>query len=285
MSKATVSKHVTMLEAQMGVRLLNRTTRTLGLTAVGARFYARCQHIVTELNAAQTEVMRCTAEPYGKLRVTASPSIGRLHVAPVLREFLDRYRNIEIHFSLSDHDTGLVEEGFDVAILVARQALPSPQYVRLALCAQVICAAPDYLDCHGRPETPEDLLRHNCMTCDEPSNGEAWRLEGPNGPLSIKVKGRLRTNNGDALRMAVLSGFGLALIPLFLVNADLEAGRLRRVLPQYVDFSHFVYVVCPGQSPVAPNVKVFVEFLKLRLGTSPCQASMSGARLASPVFG
>ena len=119
MSKATVSKQVSILEARIGVRLLNRTTRTLSLTSAGSSFYEHCRHIVAELNAAEIEVKRLSSEPYGGLRVTASTSIGRRHVAPVVGEFLERYQNIEIDLTSTDRDIDLVAGRFDVAVLTA----------------------------------------------------------------------------------------------------------------------------------------------------------------------
>jgi DNA-binding transcriptional LysR family regulator len=268
MSKATVSKQVSILEARIGVRLLNRTTRTLSLTSAGSSFYAHCRHIVAELNAAEIEVKRLGSEPYGGLRVIASTSIGRLHVAPVIGEFLENYQNIEIDLTLSDRDIDLVAGGFDVAVLTACCVPENLQSVRLAPCARVVCAAPSYLELHGRPETLDDLPEHSCITCAEPSDRDSWRLDGPDGPRNARVKGRLRTDSWEALRIAALSGHGLALVPLFLVDDDLEAGRLCRVLPEHFDLSRSVYAVCSGQAPVSPSVKAFVAFIELSFDTS-----------------
>ncbi len=261
MSKATVSRQVSMLEARIGVRLLNRTTRTLSLTSAGNRFYAHCRHIVAELSAAEIEVRRLGSEPYGDLRVTACASIGRLHVAPVIGEFLMRYRNVEVDLTLSDRDIGLGDGGFDVAVLTAHRVPENLQSIVLAPCARVVCAAPSYLELHGRPETLDDLREHNCIICAESSDRNSWTLEGPDGLQDAPVNGRLRTDSWEALRMAALSGYGLALIPLFLIDDDLEAGRLCRVLPGHLDPSRSVYAVCSGPAPVSPSVEAFVAFI------------------------
>jgi len=268
MSKATVSKQVSMLEARIGVRLLNRTTRTLSLTSAGSRFYAHCRHIVAELSAAEIEAKRLGREPYGGLRVTACASTGRRYVAPVIGEFLTRYQNIQVDLTLSGRDIGLVEGGFDVAVLMTCHVPGNLHSVTLAPCARVICAAPSYLELHGRPETLDDLPEHCCITCAETSDRDAWTLQGPDGLQNARVNGRLRTDSWEALCMAALSGYGLALIPLFLVEDDLEAGRMCRVLPEYLDLSHSVYVVCPGQAPVSPSVEAFVTFMKSCFGVS-----------------
>ena len=132
----------------------------------------------------------------------------------------------------------------------------------------MICAASSYLEIQGRPETLDDLREHSCITCADPSIRDTWMLEGPDGPQNARVNGRLRTDSWEALRMAALSGHGLALVPLFLVNDDLETGRLCRVLPEHLDPSHAVYAVCSRQQPVSPSVEAICEFLKRCFDTS-----------------
>ncbi len=273
MSKATISKQVSTLEGRIGVRLLNRTTRTLNLTSAGISFFRHCRHIVAELDAAEIEVMRLGREPYGDLRVTACAAIGRLHVAPVIGEFLKRYQNIEIDLTLSDREIDLLSGGFDVAILTGYRVPGNLKSITLAPCARVVCAAPSYLDLHGRPETLDDLPAHSCITCAEPLDRGVWSLEGPNGLQNIEVKGRLRTDSWEALRMAALSGYGLALMPLFLINEDLETGRLCRLLPGHFDHSRSIYAVSSGQPPVSANVEAFMEFMELCFNASPGRTS------------
>lgn len=279
MSKATISKQVSLLEARIGVRLLNRTTRTLSLTSAGRSFYQHCRHIVAELSAAEIAVKRLGREPYGDLRVTACASIGRLHVAPVIGEFLKRYQNIKIDLTLSDRDIDIVKGGFDVAVLTASDVPKNLHSVTLAPCVQVICAAPSYLDLHGRPESLDDLPAHSCIACADPSVRDSWTLEGPDGVRNIRVNGRLRTDSWEVLRMAALSGHGLALAPLFLVNDDLETGRLCRVLPEHLDLSHSVYAVCAAPQPLSPIVEAFVEFIE---SCFDAPQDRSGGRVGTP---
>lgn len=261
LSKATVSKQVSTLEERIGVRLLNRTTRTLSLTSAGISFFRHCRHIVAELDAAEIEVMRLGREPYGDLRVMACTAIGRLHVVPVIGEFLTRYQNIEIDLTLSDQEIDFSDGGFDVAILATYRVPGNLKSITLAPCARVICAAPSYLDLHGRPETLADLPALSCITCAEPFDRGVWSLEGPDGLRTIEVTGRFRTDSWEALRMAALSGHGLALMPLFLVYEDLEAGRLCRLLPGHLDRSRSIYAVYSGQPPVSANVEAFIDFM------------------------
>ncbi len=269
MSKATVSKHVSMLEEHLGARLLNRTTRSLGLTEAGARFYVHCQKIVAELSSAETELMDSGAAPSGTLRVSAPTCFGTLHLAPLLGNFLQRYPDLEIDMTLADRKIDLIESSHDVAVRIARQAFPGLCSRRLAPSPQVVCAAPAYIARYGRPSAPEDLADHNTLTYAYLTTGDIWTLAGPGGPKTVKVRGRLRADNGSALRRAVLSGFGLALMPTFLVGEDLEAGRLVNLLPDYEDSSYSVYAIHAHDRHVTPKVEAFVDFLEQQFGDPP----------------
>ncbi|MEE8189944.1 MAG: LysR family transcriptional regulator [Kiloniellales bacterium] len=280
-SKATVSKHVSQLEEQMGVRLLNRTTRSLGLTEVGAKLYTHCQHIMAELYAAESEVTRFSTEPYGRLRVRAPTAFGRLYIAPMLKRFLKRYPDIEIDLVLSDQEIASSQEEFDVTILFASNEHASPTWRRLLSCARLLCAAPGYLDRHGKLDSPEDLLAHNCIIGVDHSNGEAWRLEGPNGSREIKVTGRFHSNSENAQHAAAISGIGVALILAFVVEKDLQTGRLCRLLPQFTDLSRSIYAALPDRKHESLNVQTFIEFLEPYLAAQRGQAVIPGARLGA----
>lgn len=269
MSKATVSKHVSMLEEHLGARLLNRTTRSLGLTEAGARFYAHCQKIVAELSTAETELMDAGAAPSGTLRVSAPTCFGTRHLAPLLGDFLRRYPDLEIDMTLADRKIDLIEASHDVAVRIARQAFPGLCSRRLASSPQVVCAVPAYIARYGRPSAPENLVDHNALTHACLTTGDIWTLEGPGGPKSVKVRGRLRANNGSALRPALLTGFGLALMPTFLVGEDLDAGRLVNLLPDYQDNSYSVYAIYAHDRHVSPKVEAFVDFLEQQFGDRP----------------
>ena len=264
MSKATVSKHVTTLEGHFGTRLLNRTTRSLRLTDDGARFYAHCNNILSELATAETEILKSNTTPCGCLRVNAPTFFGSRRVTPALYDFLESYPELEIDLTLCDEDDDLVEAGMDVAIKVSRGQAPGSHATRIAPCEQIICGAPRYLDRHGAPAAPGELARHNCLSYAHSPDSTTWWLVGPNGEERIKVRGRFRANDGEALRSAVLTGLGLALMPVLQIAEDLRVGDLIGVLPEYEDRSHSIYAVYPNARQMLPKVWAFVGFLEAR---------------------
>jgi DNA-binding transcriptional LysR family regulator len=268
MSKPTVSKHITTLEQHLGARLLNRTTRSLGLTEIGANFYTHCQNIMAEVEAAEAEVVQSSGAPRGRLRISAPVCFGDRCVAPELPEFLDRYPDIEIDLSLSNHHVDLIKEGYDLAVRVTRSEPAGLVSTYLAPCTHLVCATPEYLERHGKPRTVADLARHSCLMYVFFGSGHSWQLDGPNGPETVKVSGRFQANNGDALRQALLSGLGLALMPTYLVSEDLAAGRLCNVLPGYSENSYAVYAVHPEEGRDLLKVQALVEYLRSRFGAA-----------------
>ncbi len=261
MSRPTVSKSVATLEQQLGARLLNRTTRRLGLTEIGTHFYAHCEKIMAELEIAKREVSRFSDAPHGCLRISVQPCFGIRCMASKLRDFLDLYPDIEIDLMLDARPVDLIAEGIDLVIRVAQREPQGLCARRLVDCAHLVCGAPSYFERCGLPRTPGDLANHNCLGYAHYGAGDTWCLEGPQGLESVTVKGRLQANSGDALRVALLSGLGLGLMPTFLVDEDIKAGRLRNALPGYQDNSYSVIVVYPQGGYVAPKVQVFIEYL------------------------
>ncbi len=264
MSKPTVSKNVTALERQLGARLLNRTTRSLGLTEIGTRFYAHCQTIMAELEVAEREVLQFSDAPRGRLRISVQPCFGLHCMVSELPEFLDLYPDIEIDLMLDNRPTDLIGEGVDMAIRIAQGEPAGLRAVSLVDCVHLVCGAPRYFERCGLPRTPGDLANHNCLGYVHNGSTDTWQLEGPRGLEPVMVKGRLRANSGDALRVALLSGLGVGLMPAFLVDEDLEAGRLCDALPGYRDNSHSVFAVYPHGNYVSPKVQAFIEYLEMR---------------------
>jgi DNA-binding transcriptional LysR family regulator len=272
-SKATVSKEVARLEDHLGVRLLNRTTRRLSLTDVGQAFYERCARIVEEAEEAERAVTTWQSAPRGLLRVSAPVSFGRTWVAPHLPRFLAKYPDLKLELSLNDRFVDLIEEGFDVAIRIAR--LPDSSLIarRLSPSNRAIYAAPAYLKQHGTPAHPRDLTRHNCLTYSLQATGDAWRLDGPGGEVSVRVDGSFRANNGEALVEAACAGLGIVMCPDFLAGDSVASGKLVRILPEWSDHTASVYAVHPHVKHVPIKVRVFVDFL-----ASQCQEATAAAR-------
>jgi DNA-binding transcriptional LysR family regulator len=269
MSKSAVSKHIAKLEEHLGVRLLNRTTRKLSPTEVGTTFYERARRIVQDVEETEQAVSALHSEPRGTLRINAPMSFGYAHVAPALPDFLERYPDIKIDMVLNDRVVDLMDEGFDVAIRIAR--LPDSTLIarKLAPFCLALCATRQYWETHGIPQSPSDLKDHNCLIYSYLLKQNEWLFHGPDGDISIKVSGNISANNGDALRAAALKGAGVFLSPTFIVNEDLRSGRLQSVLEQFTKTDLAIYAVYPHNRYLSAKVRAFVDFLGKYFGPGP----------------
>jgi DNA-binding transcriptional LysR family regulator len=266
MSKSLVSKQVARLERSLGARLLNRTTRTMSVTEVGAVFYEHCARMLDEMEEARLAVSRLHGEPRGTLKITAPVAFGTLHVAPALPDFLARYPDVSIDMTITDRFADLAEDGYDVALRIAKDPGQNLVARRLAPVNRNVCATSDYFQRHGVPRTPHDLAHHNCLTY---TYLDQWHLRGPDGELAVPTSGNLRLNDDEALSQAVLGGLGVALLPTFIIGKDLQAGRLQSVLAQYVPLERHVYAVYLPNRHLSPKVRVFIDFLLERFGSPP----------------
>jgi len=270
LSKASVSKRIARLEDRLGVRLLNRTTRRLSLSEAGEAFYAGCRRMVSEAEAAEQTVTHLAAAPRGTLRVNAPMSFGQLHLAPALATFLERYPELAVDLVLDDREVNLVQDGFDVGVRIKPLRDSSLIARRLAPSHALLCAAPAYLRAHGAPARPEDLTRHACLLYSYQSEPGVWLLTGPDGERRVRVSGRLRANNGEALLEAAVAGFGLALLPSFIVGEAVRTGRLHPVLNGWrAGDPVSIHAIYPAGRNLSPKVRVFVDFLAERFGPEP----------------
>lgn len=270
LSKSAVSKTVSRLEASLGTRLLNRTTRKLSLTEAGRAYYEGCRRMLNEAEAANQTVHRLTDAPRGRLRVNLPMSFGVLQVAPLLAAFLERYPEIDMDVAFEDRAVDLVEDGYDLAVRIGVLADSSLIARRLAPNRRILCAAPSYLEQHGTPQSPEALAAHSCLLYSYQASGDTWYLHGPDGVHTVRVQGRLRLNNGEGIRSAAVSGLGIAYLPTFLVGAELQAGRLVSVLPDWMDDGEgAVHAVYPASRHLSPKVRVFIDYLAECFGSEP----------------
>ena len=269
-SKSAVSRQVAALEAELGARLFHRTTRSLTLTEAGRGYFERASRILADLEDANLSVSQLQAAPRGKLRVNAPMSFGFLHLAPAIPDFLFRFPDVEIEMIMNDRFVDLVDEGFDVAVRIGALEDSSLVARRLAPMRRVACASPGYLKSRGVPASPADLKAHDCLCYTNVSLGHEWRFVAADGrPWPVEVKGRLATNNGDALRAAALRGLGMAYLPTFLVGGDLQEGTLVTVLEQFVPQDMSMSAVYPHARHLSPKVRAFVDFLAERFGPRP----------------
>lgn len=269
LSKSVVSRRIGELENRLGARLLNRTTRKLSLTEVGQAYYERCTRILNDLEEAEQAVADLHAAPRGKLRLNAPVSFGVTHLAPAIAEFLERHPSIEIDMDLNDRYVDLIDEGYDVAVRVGKLRDSTLIARRLAPARRVVCASPAYLEKHGTPQVPEDLINHNCLIYTNVPVAEQWQFKVDGEIRSVRVSGPIRSNNGDLLREAALAGLGIILTPTFLCGESLSSGSLKWMLSDYVFSDISVNAVYPHNRHLSPKVRVFVDFLAKRFGPRP----------------
>jgi DNA-binding transcriptional LysR family regulator len=267
LSKSLISRQISTLEAELGARLMSRTTRSLTLTEAGRSYYEQVARILAQMEEADLSVSQLQATPRGKLRVNAPMSFSLLRLAPVLPDFLALYPEIDVDVAMNDRRVDLMEEGFDLAIRIGRLADSSLIARKIGPMRRVVCASPAYFAERGLPKVPADLRSHDCLCYSNADTVDEWRFAEPDGrPISVEVKGRVRANNGDLLRLAALRGLGLVDLPSFLVGADIEAGLLVPVLQDYIRQDGGVYAVYPHALYLPPKIRVFIDFLAERWG-------------------
>jgi DNA-binding transcriptional LysR family regulator len=270
MSPAMVSKHVQALEERLGARLLNRTTRRVGVTEVGQEYYERARHILAEMEEAESAAGDEQTAPRGRLRVTTPVSFGTHELAPAIADYLAAYPDVSIDLSLDDPYIDLVERRFDLAIRLGD--LPDSSLVARKLYAltTVVCASPVHLEKHGAPRTPADLAAHNCLVYNYATPQNIWTFVDQSGEEErVRVSGRFQATSGDALLGLALKGDGILLVPDYIVEDDLKTGRLVRLLPDYVTHQIPVYAVYPHGRYLSAKTRTFIDFLAARCSHAP----------------
>lgn len=271
-STAVVSRTLAALEAHLGVRLINRTTRSLHLTDEGATYYETSQRILAEIDEADAAVTSRRVEPQGVLKVALPASFGNQHIAPLIPRFALRYPKVELALSLSDRSINLIEEGFDLAVRIAELKDSSLAARKLAPNRRVVCASPAYLREHGEPKTPHDLAKHNCLIASwEQGFAMTWEYKSPVGKrCTVRVTGRYACDNWEVLRDWAVAGLGVALKSTWDVRKQIEDGSLVPLMPGY-DFGTDVgiYAVYPHRRHLPAKTRAFIDFLAESFGPEP----------------
>ncbi|PWL17481.1 LysR family transcriptional regulator [Falsochrobactrum shanghaiense] len=267
LSPAVVSKRMGRLEERLGTRLLQRTTRRIALTEAGQGYYERVLEILAHIEEAEAFLARKSADARGTLRISAPTTFGRMHIAPYLVPFMRRNCDLTVNMQLSDEMVDIVGEGYDLAIRIGE--LPDSSLVarRLAPVRRILVAAPVYIEERGIPRRIEDLQKHICVA---PHNNDPWRLEGPDGPITIRPAGPLQTNSSEVVREAVLAGLGIALRSTWDIGPDLAAGRLVHILPDYSASRHVaIHAVYPSRQFLPAKIRIFIDYLSELYGPVP----------------
>ncbi|EMM6378260.1 LysR family transcriptional regulator [Pseudomonas aeruginosa] len=248
-------------QERLGVRLLQRTTRRLSLTEEGRVFYQQAREVLALMGEAESAVSSGNHEPAGVLRVNAPVSFGVLHLAPLWTAFLEQNPKIELDISLNDRQVDLVEEGYDVAVRIARLESSSLVGRRFASTRMRLCAAPSYIKSHAPVEVPQDLAEHRVIAYSNFSSGNEWSFTGPDGEHKVNTRSVIRCNNGDTCRSIALTAGGILLQPSFMVSEDLRRGDLVELLPEYRSVELGIYAVYPTRKHLASKVRAFINFL------------------------
>ena len=269
LSRGMTSRYVAQVEAHLGVRLLNRTTRRQSLTEAGQDYYRRATQVLAMVEEAEHSAAQGSAEPRGTLRVNASVAFGARHLGPAIGVWLKRHRQVKADLTLNDRVVDLVEEGFDVAVRIARRIDPGLVARPITRARLVVCAASAYLKEHGTPKSPADLARHNCLTYAYAGHQGEWRFTRRGRNQVVKVSGNVHGNNGDILCSAAVEGLGVIVQPTFLVYELLREKKLSRILEGWETDDSTIYAVYPSRQFLTPKVRSFIDFLVERFGTHP----------------
>lgn len=270
-STPAVSKRLAQMEARLGVRLLNRTTRRIGLTPEGETYLLHARRILAEIDDMEQLVSRTHGTPQGLLRVNATLGFGRSHIAPLIATFVQRHPQVQVQLQLSVDPPPLDQDAFDVCIRFGEP--PDARVIarRIAPNRRLLCAAPAYLARHGTPKAPSDLARHNCIGIRQ--GGEAygtWRLSQGRKVETVKVRGALSTNDGEIAVNWALAGLGIVMRAEWDVARYLASGRLRQVLEHWQTPPADIHAVYPERHQGAARVRAFVDFLAAHFaGTTP----------------
>jgi DNA-binding transcriptional LysR family regulator len=267
MPKSTVSRKVTGLEERLKARLLNRTTRKLSLTDVGRTYYGYCARIASEIEDAERAVSSLQETPRGLLRVTAP--VNAAFLAPIVSDFLARYPDVQLQLYCTGRRVDLIEEGFDVGIRAGALADSTLIARSLGSVTWILVATPGYLKKHGRPRSPDDMKKHDCLLFGAEPSGAGLRLDRGDKSAQATMAARLLVGDMDVLRAAATAGLGIALLPAFQCLDDLRARRLERVLRDWNAPATPVHVVYPSTRHLSPKVKAFVDHLHERMTPPP----------------
>lgn len=269
-SSAVVSKRLQRLEEQLGTRLVNRSTRKLGVTEDGARYHEYCVRVLAELEEAEDLIARGSGQPRGTLRVTVPAAFGRLHIAPLVPGFLRRHPGLRLSLHLTDHVVDLIEEGYDLALRIGDMKDSNLVARHLGVDRRFVVATPSYIEKYGEPGTPGELTQHNVLLFANPAPLDQWQFIAPDGRAHlVKVSGNFETNNCDALREALLADAGIALRPTWDVGKDIRDGSLKVLLPGYVQPSFNIQAVYPSRRHLSQKVRVFIDLLREAFGDKP----------------
>lgn len=269
MSRGMATRYVAQLEAHLGVRLLQRTTRKLSLTEEGTDYYQRATQIIASIEDAELSATQGAADPRGILRISTATGFAIGHLDHAIIAYLQRFPNVEVDLINSERMVDLVDEGYDLAIRVAKQLPPGLIARRLAPVNIAVCASPDYLKARGTPTSPEELREHNCLFFSSSTYRNKWRFCRDGVEQIIPVNGNFHVNEGKVLVNAALAGMGILYEPDFLVTKHIQQKRLIHILKDWETEEFSLYAVYPNRQFLPLKVRSFIDFLVEYFGPQP----------------
>ena len=260
-SSSAVGKSIARMEERLAVRLFHRSTRSITLTAEGALFLERCRRILSEVEAAEAELSELSGTPSGRLRVS-TPQLTAL-IMPTLTGFMRRYPDIALDIDLSERMVDIIEEGFDAVIRTGTQHDSRLASRRIGSCKQVVVAAASYLARHGTPSHPSQLARHACLLHKFPTTGriERWPFKLAEGEPEPPLKERMSSSNIESIAYALLEGEGIAFLPTFIIEDDLNDGRVHIILEEYMDQTVTFSMLWPTSRHASPKLRAFIDYV------------------------
>jgi DNA-binding transcriptional LysR family regulator len=260
-SQPAVSRQIAALEEHVGERLLQRTTRSLALTDDGKDLLDHALRVLEALEEAETAVGKRRGTVSGTVRLSVPVTFGRLHLVPRLGALLDAHPGLSIDLQLSDQFPDMVAEGVDLKIRAGAIADSTLIVRRIGAVSRYVLAATTYLEAHGRPLRPDDLSAHDCLVFTAAATASQWHFSGPQGLVTVNVQGRLRSDSGDAIRAAVLDGYGIAALPAWYFLDEIEQGRVQLLLRDWDIPPTPVHLIYPSRRNLPPRVRVTMDFL------------------------
>lgn len=261
-SKSAVSKHISSLEARLGARLLNRTTRRVSPTEIGLAYYDRARRVLTDAGEADALVSSMQSAPTGLLRVSVATDFGSMHLSPVLGGFMSRFPDVAVNLELDNRYIEMISEGYDAAIRVGEMEDSSLRARKIADTTLRMVASPRYLDIHGRPHRVDEINGHKLLHYSNQANNAVWKLTAPSGERRhIRTTGSFTVNDGQSLLNAAINGLGIAYLPSYLYHNAMDAGLVVDVMPDLPKERQGIYVVYPPGKFTQPKVRAFIDFL------------------------
>jgi DNA-binding transcriptional LysR family regulator len=261
LSRSAVGKRIVRLEDRLGVRLLQRTTRSVSLTSEGAVFHERCTRILADLDEAEMSMLSHSQAPRGRLRLELPVSFGRLHVLPIVNQFMSKWPEISVNVSFSDRFVDLIDEGIDLAIRLGGSDDSRLMTRLLAPHHLVTCASPAYLKSYGVPRNIDELASHSCLAFVHGGRPGDWRFNVDGQIRTVTVNGRFSSTNAEALRDATIAGYGIARLATFLISDHLRSTQLIPFLNEFSTDGPDVRAVYPSSRHLSPKVRSFIDEL------------------------